>query len=166
MNTALHLLALRGDSVPGTILRKRPDTSQLSDVFVDGNPEVMQGDVVLVLRVNAEGEHGFSYIRMFTNSGFADGFIRSSYLTLRPLGASVVAVAAVRRGWMTRAQRYAFHPAVMLLQVIMNRPPYYAAAPMPLETTVCGLMATAASMTVTLFKCCSRMQRASKAFLA
>ena len=98
VNTALHLVAWRSDSVRGTLLRKRPDPSQLSNVWVDGKPEVMQGDVVLVLRVNAEGEHGFSFIRMMTEDGFAEGFIRSSYLTLRPLGTSVVAVAAVHRG--------------------------------------------------------------------
>jgi hypothetical protein len=97
-NTALHLVALRGDSVRGTILRRRPDTSQLSDVWVDGKAEVMQGDVVSVLRINAEGEQGFSYIRIATKNGFAEGFIRSSYLTLRPLGDGVAAVAAVHRG--------------------------------------------------------------------
>jgi hypothetical protein len=30
-------------------LRRRPDTSQLSDVWVKGKPEVMNGDVVTVI---------------------------------------------------------------------------------------------------------------------
>ena len=98
MNAALLLLVLRNDGVRGTILRRRPDTGQLSDVWVPGKPEVMQGDVVLVLRINAEGESGFSFIRMFTIDGFAEGFIKSCYLTLRPTDASVVAIAYVYRG--------------------------------------------------------------------
>lgn len=97
-STALHLVTFRIDGVRGTILRRRPDTSQLSDVWVDGQPEVMNGDVVEVLRINAEGETGFSYIRMATVDGFAEGFIRSCYLVLRALDASVVALAAVHRG--------------------------------------------------------------------
>ena len=62
-STALHMVAFRNVGVRGTILRRRPDTSQLSDVWVDGQPEVMNGDAVEVLRINAEGENGFSYIQ-------------------------------------------------------------------------------------------------------
>jgi hypothetical protein len=98
MNCPLHLVVIRGDGVRGTILRKRPDTSELSDVWTEGKPEVMQGDVVLVLRINAVGEHGFSYIRMPTVGGFVEGFVKSCYLTLRPRDVSVVAIAAVHRG--------------------------------------------------------------------
>jgi len=58
----------------------------------------MNGDAVEVLRINAEGENGFSYIRMATVDGFAEGFIKSCYLTLRALDASVAALAAVHRG--------------------------------------------------------------------
>jgi hypothetical protein len=48
--------------------------------------------------MNAEGETGFSYIRIQTASGIAEGFIRSCYLALRVLDASVAALAAVHRG--------------------------------------------------------------------
>ncbi len=48
--------------------------------------------------MNADGETGFSYIRMQTASGTAEGFIRSCYLALRVLDASVAALAAVHRG--------------------------------------------------------------------
>ncbi len=48
--------------------------------------------------MNADGETGFSYIRIQTANGPAEGFIRSCYLELRVLDASVVALAAVDRG--------------------------------------------------------------------
>jgi hypothetical protein len=98
MNSALHLVAQRSDDIRGTLLRRRADTSQLSDVWADGKPEVMNGDVVEVLRMNAQGENGFSYIRIATVEGPAEGFIQSCYLTLRTLDASVVALAVVHRG--------------------------------------------------------------------
>ena len=48
--------------------------------------------------MNADGETGFSYIRIQAANGTAEGFIRSCYLALRVLDASVVALAAVHRG--------------------------------------------------------------------
>ncbi len=49
MEAPPHLVTLRCDGERGTILRRRPDTRQLSDVWVKGKPEVMNGDVVTVI---------------------------------------------------------------------------------------------------------------------
>jgi hypothetical protein len=49
MDAPPHLVTLRCDGVRGTILRRRPDTSQSSDVWVEGEPEVMNGDAVTVI---------------------------------------------------------------------------------------------------------------------
>ena len=154
MNAALHMIVLRSDSVRGTILRRRPDTSQLSDVWVPGKPEVMQGDVVLVLRINAEGENGFSFIRMFTVDGFAEGFIKSCYLTLRPTDASVVAIAYVYRGGVSPSRSCWYHVDVNhnSLQGMVNRQPCYASVLITPEMQAFGLKADTASATTRLCK--------------
>jgi hypothetical protein len=160
MNSATHLVVLRSDDVRGTILRRRPDTSQLSDVWVDGRPEVVNGDVVAVLRINAEGENGFSYIRVTTVDGFAEGFIRSCYLTLRPLHAIVAALAAVHRGGFGPT-KLTWHLSCDTRQETANRSLCCAVALIFPGMTMCGLKADTASKTAILFKFYDKMLRAS-----
>ena len=59
MDAPPHLVTLRCDGVRGTILRRRPDTSQSSDVWVEGEPEVMNGDAVTVI---ASSQHIRSHL--------------------------------------------------------------------------------------------------------
>ncbi len=68
MDAPPHLVTLRSDGERGTILRRRPDTSQLSDVWVDGKPEVMNGDVVTV---NASSRQIRSRAIIITRRSFA-----------------------------------------------------------------------------------------------
>lgn len=66
MDSPPHLVALRSDGLRGTILRRRPDTSQLSDVWVDGKPEVMNGDVVTVIAASQQARsHVIGITRRF-----------------------------------------------------------------------------------------------------
>ncbi len=63
------------------MLRRRADRSRDDSVWVDGRHCVANGDIVQVLRQDADGEQGFSLIRTAHNH---EGFIRSQLLQLRP----------------------------------------------------------------------------------
>ena len=62
-----------------SILRRRPDRACSDDAWVEGKPVVLQGEVVSVIRMNAAGEPGFSWIRSASGS---EGFLRSEFLRL------------------------------------------------------------------------------------
>ncbi len=55
-----------------TILRCRPDTSVEDSAWVAGQPHVLDRDIVQVLRINAEGETGFAWVRVFSTQEFGD----------------------------------------------------------------------------------------------
>jgi hypothetical protein len=77
----LSYLVHRSDGNPTTILRCRPDPAQTSDVWVQGNPVVSEGETVTVIRMNAANEERFAWVR--TASG-SHGFLRREYLTVAP----------------------------------------------------------------------------------
>ena len=76
------------------MLRRRAEHSRDDGVWVDGRHCVADGDIVEVLRQDADGEQGFSFIRTAHNH---EGYIRSQLLQLRPPPTSVVPGATVHR---------------------------------------------------------------------
>lgn len=76
------------------MLRSRADCSRDDDVWVEGRHCVENSDIVQVLRQNAQGEHGFSWIR--TPDGH-EGFIRSDVLRIRPAPSAIIAQATIHR---------------------------------------------------------------------
>ena len=83
-----------GDGESSTMLRKRPDSTRDASVWVEGGHCVSDDQVVQVLRLNAEGEQGFAWIR--TPEGH-EGFIRTDVLRVRPLPSAMIAKATVHR---------------------------------------------------------------------
>lgn len=63
-------------------------------MWVDGRHCVADGDIVQVLRLNAEGEQGFAFIRIANNH---EGFIRSQLLLVRPPPSTGIPGATVHR---------------------------------------------------------------------
>ena len=76
------------------MLRKRADPARDRSVYVDGRHCVGNGDVVHVLRLNAEGEQGFAWVRTGQNH---EGFVRTDLLHVRPLPSVMIANASVHR---------------------------------------------------------------------
>jgi hypothetical protein len=68
----------RTDSVTGTILRSKPDPSRDATVFVVPTVIIGEGESVTVLRTNAAGEEGWSWVRTAANDS---GFLRNTYLS-------------------------------------------------------------------------------------
>ena len=68
----------RRDGVGTTLLRSKPDPSRSSDVFVVPSVTVSAGESVTVLRSNAAGEEGWSWVRTAANSY---GFLKNDYLS-------------------------------------------------------------------------------------
>ena len=58
----------RADSVGTTLLRSKPDPSRSSDVFVVSQARVGVAETVTVLRSNAAGEEGWSWLRTAANN--------------------------------------------------------------------------------------------------
>ena len=55
-----------------TILRCRPDATVEDSAWVTGQPHVQDRDIIQVLRMNAEGEAGFAWVRVFSTQEFGD----------------------------------------------------------------------------------------------
>jgi len=72
---------VRNDGQASTRLRLRPDISNGRDVWLPGGAFVEQGEKVIVVRSNADGEEGFAFIR--TSQG-VEGFIRAEYVGCAP----------------------------------------------------------------------------------
>jgi hypothetical protein len=68
----------RADNVGTTLLRSKPDSSRSSDVFVVPQAHVGVTESVMVLRSNAAGEEGWSWVRTAANDY---GFLRNNYLS-------------------------------------------------------------------------------------
>ena len=68
----------RADSVGASLLRSKPDPSRSADVFVVPQAHVGVAETVTVLRSNAAGEEGWSWVRTAANNY---GFLRNNYLS-------------------------------------------------------------------------------------
>ena len=68
----------RSDGTSTTLLRAKADPSRSSHVFVDPSVLVRNGESVTVLRSNAEGEAGWSWVRTEANKY---GFLKNDYLS-------------------------------------------------------------------------------------
>ena len=84
------MLVQRNDQVPSTTLRKLASTARTADVFLDGKPQVRNGQIVTSIR--KEGE--FTWVRCANG---IEGFVNSAYLHSVPVPPPPLPVADVIR---------------------------------------------------------------------